>query len=109
MERLGAALQGGRWIAAAFVLTLVLRAPAAWLPLPQGGALAVSGATGHLLAGTVQLAYRGQPLGALSWHLTRPETLALPLRLSLEGPTLTLQGMAQLRPGSWTLSIPLAH
>lgn len=106
MGRLGAALQGGRWIAAAFVLTLVLRAPAAWLPLPQGGALAVSGATGHLLAGTVQLAYRGQPLGALSWHLTRPETLALPLRLSLEGPTLTLQGMAQLRPGSWTLSIP---
>lgn len=106
MERLGAALRGGRWVAAAFVLTLVLRAPAAWLPFPQAGALTFSAATGHLLSGTVELAYRGQPLGLLHWHLTRPETLALPLGLNLEGAGLTLSGTAQLSPSRWTLTLP---
>jgi|AACY02.2.fsa_nt_gi Bacterial type II secretion system protein N. len=106
MERLRGALRGGGWVATAFFLTLVLRAPAAWLPFPQEGALSFSRPTGHPLAGAVDLAYRGQPLGTLRWHLARPTALALPLGLNLEGPGLALSGTAQLTPSRWTVILP---
>ena len=102
MEGVRPWLRGAPWVIGAFLLTLMLRAPAAWLPLPSQGPLSFSGTAGHLLRGESQLAYRGQALGTLRWVVGLPTSLdGVPVTLRLQGPALQGAAEAELSPTAW--------
>lgn len=99
-------LRGAPWVVGAFLLTLLLRAPAAWLPLPMEGALRLSDPTGHLLRGQSQLTYGGQALGTLRWAVGLPRSLThLPVTLNLQGPELQGTAEAELSPTTWRATV----
>ena len=106
MERIRPWLRGASWVIGAFLLTLMLRAPAAWLPLPSEGPLSFSGTAGHLLHGESELAYRGQELGMLRWTVGLPTSLdGVPVTLSLQGPALQGTAQAELAPTAWRATV----
>lgn len=106
MEGMRPWLRGAPWVMGAFLLTLILRAPAAWLPLPSQGPLSFSGTAGHLLRGESQLAYRGQGLGTLRWAVGLPTSLdGIPVTLSLQGPALQGSADAELSPSAWRATV----
>lgn len=106
MEGVRPWLRGASWVLGAFLLTLILRAPAAWLPLPNQGPLSFSGTAGHMLRGKSQLAYRGQGLGTLHWSVGLPSSLdGLPVTLKVRGPTLQGEAEAALSPTAWRATV----
>lgn len=99
-------LRGAPWLVGAFLLTLILRAPAAWLPLPSQGPLSFSGTAGHLLRGESQLTFQDQSLGTLRWAVGLPRSLdGVPVTLSLQGPALQGTARAELSPAAWRATV----
>lgn len=99
-------LRGAPWLVGAFLLTLILRAPAAWLPLPSQGPLSFSGTAGHLLRGESQLTYGNQSLGTLRWAVGLPRSFGgVPVTLNLEGPALQGMARAELSPSTWRATV----
>ena len=106
MEGVRPWLRGAPWVIGAFILTLILRAPAAWLPLPSQGPVSFSGTAGHLLRGESQLTYRGQGLGTVRWAVGLPRSLdGVPVTLSLQGPALQGTAEAELSPSAWRATV----
>jgi hypothetical protein len=106
MEGVRPWLRGAPWVIGAFILTLILRAPAAWLPLPSQGPVSFSGTAGHLLRGESQLTYRGQGLGTVRWDVGLPRSLdGVPVTLSLQGPALQGTAEAELSPSAWRATV----
>ncbi len=106
MEGVRPWLRSAPWVIGAFLLTVFLRAPAAWLPLPSQGPLSFSGTAGHLLRGESQLTYRGQGLGTLRWAMGLPTSLdGVPVTLSLQGPALQGTADAELSPTGWRATV----
>lgn len=106
MEGVKPWLRGAPWVIGGFLLTLMLRAPAAWLPLPSEGPVSFSGTAGHLLRGESQLTYRGQGLGTVRWTVGLPRSLdGVPVTLSLQGPALQGTAEAELSPSAWRATV----
>ena len=106
MEGVRPWLRSAPWVLGAFLLSLILRAPAAWLPLPSQGPLSFSGTAGHLLRGESQLSYQGQRLGTLRWAVGLPRSFdGLPLTMSLQGPALQSVAEAELSPTAWRATV----
>ena len=106
MEGVKPWLRAAPWVIGGFLLTLMLRAPAAWLPLPSEGPVSFSGTAGHLLRGESQLIYRGQGLGTVRWAVGLPRSLdGIPVTLSLQGPALQGTAEAELSPSAWRATV----
>ena len=106
MEGVKPWLRAAPWVIGGFLLTLMLRAPAAWLPLPSEGPVSFSGTAGHLLRGESQLTYRGQGLGTVRWAVGLPRSLdGIPVTLSLQGPALQGTAEAELSPSAWRATV----